>query len=322
MRCDVADALGGDPGVGDGADHALGHPSPGRRRIRHAVGVHGGGVSGDLAQDRGAAAQGGLALLEHEHDPALAEHEARAVVAEGPGGALGLIGVVLGQRSQQGEAQDVEPGHERVVAAGQGRIGLALLDLAEGLADRVPGGGAGRRDGLHRSAEAGLSGQHRGRDVLVSAQHVLDQRPVQGQLGLDPVEELGHLLQVGTPGGGADHHGAAAGLLLVAGGGQPGAAQRLEPGGHAEGALPGEQLGLGDVGHQRAGILHGHRAGDAHRVGGGVELGDLPDAAAPGHQGLERRLSVQAQRGHGTGAGDHHAAAGGLGGAHARTSVS
>ena len=52
------------------------------------------------------------------------------------------------------------------------------------------------------------------------------------------------------------------------------------------------------------------------------ELGDLADTAATGHQGLDGRRGVQAQRGHGSDAGDHHAAAGGLRGAHARTSVS
>ena len=117
-------------------------------------GVAGAGVAEDLAVDRDPPGQGVLALLEHEHPGPLAEDEAVAVEVERPAGAGRLVVPPRGRDLHQVEARHDARGDRGVGAAGHDQGRLAVLDAAEGIADRVGARGAPGRDDVRRPAQA------------------------------------------------------------------------------------------------------------------------------------------------------------------------
>ena len=155
------------------------------------VGAH--AVADNLGEDVGAARLGELELFEDEDAGPLADDEAVAVLVEGPAGVRGVV-VAGGERLHGSEAADAHGGDRGLGAAGDHDVGVAALDDAEGVADGVRGGGAGRRRGLVRSLGAVANGDVPGgkvddgggdeerRDLARPAVHQV------GVLALDDVE--------------------------------------------------------------------------------------------------------------------------------------
>ena len=111
----------------------------------------------------GAARDGVLPLLEDEHAGTLAHDKAVAIGVEraARGGRIG----VGGERAAARKAGDGLGDDGGLGAAGEDRVGVAVLDRAEGLADRVGGGGARGHDGQRGAERLVADGDVAGRHV-------------------------------------------------------------------------------------------------------------------------------------------------------------
>ena len=116
-------------------------------------GVAGHAVADHLGVDVGAAVQGVLQLLQHQHPAALAHDEAVASGVERPAGLLGLV-VAGGERPQGGEGRHAHLVHGRLRAAGEHGRGVAPPDDVEGVAQGVGPGRAGGAGGVDRALAA------------------------------------------------------------------------------------------------------------------------------------------------------------------------
>ena len=146
---------------------------------RDVVSVAGVAVAHDLGQNLGSARTGMLEFLKHDDACALAHHEAVAACVERTARRLGVG--VLGQRFSIRETGHGF-GYERSLGAtGNDGVGVAVLDGAERLADRVCRGGTGGHHGQGGAIEllpdgdfAGCHvrdhhGDHEGRDAACAA---------------------------------------------------------------------------------------------------------------------------------------------------------
>ena len=253
---------------------------------RHVERVAAHAVAGHLGVDVGAARQGVLELLEHEHAGALADHEPVALDVEGLGRALRML-VVGAQGARRREPGHADRADRRLAAAGEHDLGRAVADEARGVADGVGGRGAGRAGGAERTSGAELERDVRGAHV---GDHHRDQQRVGAVRSL--VEQLVRLdvqsLQAADTAGhdGADPLGLRAGVeVRVVGGidrrGHRVAAEEVQPARLAlvDVVLGDEALDLG---------------GDVHLVAGGVEAGDLAHARLAGHEPAPEGVHVVA----------------------------
>src|SRR5690606_25264375 len=142
VRVDVVDRP---PRGGHGLQHAARGTFTGGGH--HVVAVGGGAVAGEFRVDGGAARQGMVERLDHQHTAAAGDDEAVALRVIG---ARGLVrrGVVLGGERAHG----VEHAAQRPVlvlsATGEDEVLLAELDLLHGVADAVRAGGTGGGNGV------------------------------------------------------------------------------------------------------------------------------------------------------------------------------
>ena len=262
------------------------------RVVRGAVAEH-------LGVDRRAAGARGLELLQHEDARTLPHDEPRTRRVERARGErrVLLLGDEPAHRAEPGEDQRRD---RRLGASGEHDVGLSAPDRRRRLADRGRAGRA-RGDGsevlsleaeLDRDLPARRVDEHRGdeegRDAI---------RPALGEDLLllddrrDPADRR------------PDEDPDPRGIDAV----QPRIVPRLLRGGDGEEDVavhPPRLLRR----HELAGVEAAHLRGDPHRVLGGVERLDPPDAAAARYRGVPGRRGVEADRRDRPEAGDDDAA--------------
>ena len=164
VRVDVVDVGGREARVLQRAGHrARGAVALGIGR-RHVMRVARHPVPHDLAVDPGVAPARVLERLQHEDAPALAAHEAVAPGVERPRRLLRLV-VARRHRLHRAEARDGQRHHDGLRAARDHHVGVAALDQAEGVAERVVAGGAGGDHGGVRPLGAEAHRDEPGRHV-------------------------------------------------------------------------------------------------------------------------------------------------------------
>ena len=210
VSVDVVHLVGGDACVvqrlldAGGAPGALGIGSG------DVVGVAGGAVADHLAVDLGIPGQSVIQLLQHQDGRALTHDKAAALRVKGDGGPLGVAG--SGQSAHGGEAAHGQGSDGGLGAAGEHHLGVAVPDVAEGVAHGVAAAGAGG----HR-ADAHTVQMHP--DGNLSRSHIGDGHGDEegGDLVKAPAVAC---LAGGLDGGNAadaagDGHAAPAGVLLL-----------------------------------------------------------------------------------------------------------
>ena len=262
------------------------------RVVRGAVAEH-------LGVDRRAPGPRGLELLQHEDARTLPHDEARTRRVERPRRErrVLLLGDEPAHRAEPGEDQRRD---RRLGAAGEHDVGLTAPDRRRRLADRGRAGRA-RGDGrevlsleaeLDRDLAARRVDEHRGDEERRDAV-----RPALGEdlLLLDDRRDPADRRPDEDP----DPRGVEAVQARIV--------PRLLRGGDREEDVavhPARLLGR----HELAGVESAHLRGDPHRVLGGVERLDPPDAAATRDRGIPGRCGIEADRRDRPEAGDDDAA--------------
>jgi hypothetical protein len=233
--------------------------------------------AGQLGVDLRAARPGMFVLFEHHDAGALAHDEAVAILVPGTGSSRRIV-VARGQGLGRSEAAHGQRRHSRLGAAANHRVGIAVLDHPRRQADRVQARGAGRDHGNVGPLEA----EH---DRQVARDHVADgARNEEGRnlartaRQIVVVRILDHR-QATDAGADVDADALGIGLRRV----EPGVAQRLDAGRHAEmdeGIHPARFL-RGQVGGDVE-VLH--FAGNLRLERRGIELRDAADPALSGKQ--------------------------------------
>jgi hypothetical protein len=147
VRVDVVDLLALDAGVLQRELDAGAHAEPVRAGVRHVVRVARDRAAEVLRQDRRAARLRVLQRLKHEHARALAHHEAVAILVVRARGLLRRVVEAGRHRAACDKARIADTAHRSLGAARHHHIGIAPLDQAHGVADRM---GARRARGHHR----------------------------------------------------------------------------------------------------------------------------------------------------------------------------
>ena len=131
------------PRVANGQGHGVGGAGAVLVRLGDvpAVGAH--PVAEQFGVDSGAAGLGVFEFLQHQQAGALGEDEAVAIGVEGAAGVGGIV-VSLRQGPHGREPAQAHGRHRGLAAAGDHHLGVVVLDGAEGVADGVGGGCAGR----------------------------------------------------------------------------------------------------------------------------------------------------------------------------------
>src|ERR1700730_19303837 len=111
--------------------------------LRHVIGVRGHTVANHFRQDGSAAAAGMLEFFENQDAGAFAHHEAIAVLVPRTAGASGIV-IGSRKRAHGGESSDAHGSDGGFGASRNHYVGVVVLDDAEGIADGVGAGGAGR----------------------------------------------------------------------------------------------------------------------------------------------------------------------------------
>src|SRR5208337_4434122 len=164
VSVDVADYAGRDAGVAHGVAHDAESAFMFGSGLGHVVGVGGHAVADDFGEDGRAALASVLQLFEDHDARAFAHDEAVASLIPGAAGSLGLV-VAGGKRAHGGESPDAHGCDGGFGAAGDHHVGVVVLDDAEGIADGMGAGGAGRGRGLIRSLGAVTHGDVPGGQV-------------------------------------------------------------------------------------------------------------------------------------------------------------
>ena len=157
VRADVADVLGAEARVVERRAHGGAGAGAGLVGVGQVRGVAARAVAGQLGVDARAARERVLALLEHEHARALADHEAVALGVERAARALGAVA----QRRERAEVAVAGQDDGRdggVGTAGEHRVGAPGADQPERGADGVGAGGAGGAGRRRRAAQLQRAG--------------------------------------------------------------------------------------------------------------------------------------------------------------------
>jgi hypothetical protein len=169
VRIDVADVGGSGAPVLQAPLHCP-HGSLGvGPLVSDAIGVACAAVPRELGKDASAASASEGFAFQHEDGRTLADDESIAIRVEGTAGTL-WVGVAARQRAEHAEAEHTDRVDHRVRAAGEDDIGVAALDRAESLADRLGAGGAGGGDRVVRASRILLNRDMRGGEVGQSAE--------------------------------------------------------------------------------------------------------------------------------------------------------
>src|SRR5690606_11357589 len=131
---DVADGIGADAGVVDRVAHAARGAFAALARGGHVVRVAAHAETDQLAVDARAARHGLVVVLEHEDARAIAHDEAVAALVPRPRSLLRFV-VAGRQRFDRAEAAQRSRRSRVFGAAGDHRVGLAVLDHAHRQAD-------------------------------------------------------------------------------------------------------------------------------------------------------------------------------------------
>ena len=94
-----------------------------------------------FAVDLGVPGQSVVQLLQHQDSGAFAHNKAAALGIKGDGGTVGVAG--SGQCAHRGEAAHGQGGDGGLGAAGEHHLGVAVPDVAEGVAHRIAAAGTG-----------------------------------------------------------------------------------------------------------------------------------------------------------------------------------
>ena len=164
MGVEVADDAGVEFGVAERVAHDAESAFMLGGGLSHVIGVGGHAVADDFRQDGRAAAAGMLEFFENHDAGAFAHDEAVAVSVPGTAGASRIV-VARGERAHGGESADAHGSDGSFGASGNHHVGIAVLDDAEGIADGVSAGGAGRGRGFVRSLGAVSHGDMAGGEV-------------------------------------------------------------------------------------------------------------------------------------------------------------
>ena len=121
------------------------------RVAAHAVADH-------LRQNRRAAPLGVFQFFENQDARAFADDEAVAIVIPRAGRRAAGSSLRCDSARMARESADAQRRDAGFRAAADHHVGIAVLDHAEGIADRVRAGGAGRRGGRIRTLRAGADG--------------------------------------------------------------------------------------------------------------------------------------------------------------------
>ena len=132
--------------------------------LGHVIGVGGHAVADDFGEDGRAAAAGMFEFFENHDAGAFAHDEAVAVLVPGTAGAIGVV-IAGGKRAHGGESADAHGSDGGFGASGNHHIGIAALDDAEGIADGMGAGGAGRGRRFIRALGAEAHGNVSGGEV-------------------------------------------------------------------------------------------------------------------------------------------------------------
>ena len=287
-------------GVGQGLGHGAGAALPVGGGGGDVVGVAGGAVAHHLGIDLGAPGHGVPVLLQHQHGRALTHDEAAALGVKGDGGPAGVIPHVEGPHG--GEAADGQRGDGGLGAAAEHHLGVAVPDVAEGVAHRVGAAGTGGyRAGAH-ALKARHDGNEAGAHVGDGGGDIEGGGPVKALLRAAQLLALGHLDAAHAAG---DDDAAAGEILLLPV--QTAVGQGLLGGG-------GGQLGVAaHVPHVLL-VQHGggvpvlDLGGQVDLLGGAVIPGDGANAAHPVPDSLPGVGGVVAQGVDGAQAGNQHSA--------------
>ena len=297
---DVAHLLGGHAAVGQGLGHGPGAALPVGGGGSHVVGVAGGAVAHHLGVHLGPTGLGVFVLLQHQDAGALAHHKAGTLGVKGDGGPVGVVPHMEGPHG--GEAADGQGGDGGLGAAAQHHLGIAVPDVAEGVAHGVGAAGAGGDGAGTHTLEAEGDGDEAGSHVGDGGGDVKGRGPVKALLRAAHLLGLGVADAADAAGDDDAAAGAVDGLQI-----QTAVGHRLLGGGHS-------QLGVaGHVAHFLL-IQHGggvpvlYLGGQMDLLRGGVVLGDGGDAAHAVADGLPGVGHVVAQGIHGPHAGNDDSA--------------
>src|SRR5690606_35718936 len=273
VRIDVADLAGIDARVLDRIAHAARGALATLARRGHVVRVAAHAEADQLAVDARTARLGLVVVLEHEDARAVAHDEAVAALVPGPRGLLRLV-VAGRQRLHRAEAAQRGRRGRVLGAAGDHRVGLAVLDHAHRQADVVGGRGARGDRGDVRTLGAGHDRDLAGDHVDDGAGHVERRDLARAALGL---LERGLLDALQAADAGADGHADALGRLTLDR--DAGIGDRHQRRSHA---VVDEGIHLLDVLRRNPlrRVEAAHFARDPGRERGGVEVGDRADARA------------------------------------------
>ena len=239
--------------------------------------------------DRRAAAAGVREPLQHEHRRTFAHHEAAAVHVERSAGLRGIG--VIGQHAhvvKAGRKQRMD----RLGAAGQREIALAVANRADRFQDGDRAAGAGRGVAQPRTAEIVVAGHDRAGRV---GKPLFPPRPLAGR-DVRGTESKSFGDKIGVAHVGADR--AAESLAIDRAKMDAGIAQRFG------GRLSTEWDVLELAGKLAVDI---DRGGEQHAVGNARQTGESTNAARAALDRLPNSFSPGADRRHDADAGDHHA---------------
>ena len=254
----------------------------------------------DLGQHLRAATERVLQRLEHHRARALAGHESRAARVERKRRARRILR--LRQRAEVREAREADGRHALLRAAGQGRVDVAVPDVAHGRADGVSAGGTGGDHVEALAAQPVADGQVAGGDV---ADHRGDEQRAHALRPLLGQREEAALQLVDAADARAEHACDARGVLGL----------KIEP--RLRDGLVGRHDGVLHETFEATGLLFrdpvlsrievAHLGRDPHVVVGRVEARHRADAALLAHDGAPQRICAHAGGRHRAHAGDDHA---------------
>src|SRR5208283_1842071 len=164
VSVDIVDFVGADAGVAGGVAHDAEAAFVLGSGLRHVVGIAGHAIAGNFGEDGSAAPAGVFEFFENQDARALAHDKTVTIFVPGTAGFFRFV-IAGGKRAHGGEAADAHLGDGGFGAAGDHHIGVIVLDDAEGIADGVSAGGAGRGRGLVRSLGAKTHGDVAGGEV-------------------------------------------------------------------------------------------------------------------------------------------------------------